>query len=131
MSDGDNDDKFVEEMLNARTYGDNHPGLAELWEADPEYSRRFDQMAEYVIRRDDALSRKQRELFIAGWAATAYHVEICKNHIGDALEHGASHGELLQTFQLAAHVGGAPSLTIAGEALSDLGITLEPETDTE
>lgn len=118
------DTKSGEEMMAERSY--SPPGLKEVWGADPEYARIYDRLSEYTIRGDDALSRKHRELFIVGFAATQNRYVICRNHIEDAYEYGATDAELLQMLQLATHIGGAPTMLTAAQALDELGIELDP-----
>lgn len=115
-----------EDYVDRRGY--EYPGMAAVFDADPEWSERYDAMAEYNLRRDDeaGLSRKTRELIIVAYGLTQMEVAPVVKHIEEAYEHGASDEEVLQTFQLAHHLGGAWTVSTFGEALAELGLDLEP-----
>lgn len=107
-----------EEFLEKRDY--SYPGLPEFFDADPEWASRYDDLADLVLRSDEEMSRKTRELIIVAFAAAKGRKDACKRHISLARDHGASDGELHETIQLASHAGGAWSMTTGAAALAEL-----------
>jgi hypothetical protein len=100
-------------------------GSGILYNADPEFAKRYDAYAEYVLRRDDALSRKNRELIIISHALARDKPKACANHMAAALKYGASMEEIFQTFQLTKRLSSAwISLTVS-EALTELEYAIE------
>lgn len=117
--DEETEEKMGDKMRAKRDY--NYDAYTEvLYNADPEYARRYDAYAEHVLRRDDALSRKNRELIIIAFAASEGQVEACRNHIASAIKHGATLDEIFQTFQLTSRLAGAWSSVTAAEAINSL-----------
>lgn len=95
-------------------------GLDKLFAADEDWATAYDGLAEYVLRNDDGLPRKYRELFMAGFAAVQHRPTSCTNHFSAALQRGATLEEVHQTIHLAALVGGCYTMATGAEALDDL-----------
>lgn len=119
------DDKPTSEGMRAKRDYSYGKGSGIIYDADPEWARRYDQLAEYVLRADDELSRKNRELIIIAFAAAKDNPEACRNHIAAALKYGSSFEEIVQTIELASRIGGAWVTITAGKALVDLDKSIE------
>lgn len=113
------DRPHLKEVAEKRSYG-IPPGCDAIWGLDEEYSDMHEKHGDLTLRGDAELSRKHRELFVTGWAAIMNREQICTYHMRDAIEHGASLEEIVQTIQVAVFVGGAPSNTTAGHAIENL-----------
>ena len=83
---------------------------------------------------DGVLSRKQKELIATGIAMLVCSGECSKYHAAEALRHGATPEELLETMSVAMMMGGGPGVFHAIEllqSLRELGVdvsSLEGET---
>ena len=91
---------------------------------DIEFYRRHNEKFDYFMTRDNALPRKFLELL--------YIVALCvrlpagetqtyvKNHIHQALEHGATEQEILEAIELTIFPGGSPSMNAGIKAFRDV-----------
>lgn len=120
MTEKSSDSDVGDEYVDRRGY--EYDGMDRVFAADPTWTEMYDEMAEYNLRRDDeeGLSRKTRELIIVAYGLTQMEVEPVRNHVLEAYEHGATDAEILQTFQLANHLGGAWTIAKFGEVLDGL-----------
>ena len=100
----------------------SYPGLDDFFQANEEWAEAYDPLVDYVVRQDNALSKKNKELIITAFCASDGRVDACRNHIESAYEHGASVPEIHQTIQLAAHIGGALSMVTGAKALDQLDL---------
>ena len=76
---------------------------------------------------DGALTRKQKELIATGIAMLVCSGECSKYHAAEALRHGATQEEILETMSVAMMMGGGPGLFHAIEliqALRELGLDI-------
>ena len=74
---------------------------------------------------DGVLSRKQKELIATGIAMLVCSGECAKYHTAEALRHGATPEEILETMSVAMVMGGGPGVFHAIEllkALKELGV---------
>lgn len=117
-----NADKTAEKMNEKRDYS---YGSGILYNADPEYAKRYDAYAEHVLRRDDALSRKNRELIIISHAIAGDKPQACANHMAAALKYGASMEEIFQTCQLTKRLTSAWISVTVAEAIERLEPAVE------
>lgn len=119
------DTNVGDDITERRNYDHSYEGWAEFFDSDPEWARRYDEFAEYVLRRDcdseDGLSRKIRKLLIVAFSANGGYVDVCTNHIGKAREHGVTKAEIHQTAQLAAVEGSNTSMLVGAEAMKSAG----------
>jgi alkylhydroperoxidase/carboxymuconolactone decarboxylase family protein YurZ len=126
MSDDTADGTVGKDITDGRDYSDPYDGWEAYFDEDPEWAERYNEFAEYVLRRDcdpeDGLSRKIRELLIIAFSADAGHTDICRNHIDKAHEHGATKAEIHQTIQLAAVEGSNASMLVGAEAMQALDL---------
>ena len=124
MSDDTTDGDIGDEITERRGYDNTYEGWAEFFDAEPEWASRYDEFAEYVLRRDcdpeEGLSRKLRELLVVAFSADGGHVNVCRNHVRKAHEHGATEAEIHQTIQLAAFEGSNAAMLVGAEAMSDV-----------
>lgn len=102
-------------IMDAREY--THDGMEEFFDSDLEYAAKYDALAGHVIRSDDELSRKTRELILVALACAKDQVDPCADHIRDALAHGATDDEIVETIQLASLAGGAWGIKTGSKAL--------------
>lgn len=121
----DSMDKNVgEDITESRDYDHSYEGWAEFFDEDPEWASRYNEFAEYVLRRDceadEGLSRKIRELLIVAFSANGGHVDVCRNHMRKAHDYGATKAEVHQTIQLAAVEGSNVSMLVGAEAMKDV-----------
>lgn len=126
MPEDGTDSDVGREITERREYDHSYDGWEQFFDSDPEWARRYDEFAEYVIRRDcepeEGLSRKIRELLIVAFAADGGHVDVCRNHVLKAHEHGATEAEIHQTIQLAAVEGSNVSMLVGAEAMEGLDL---------
>jgi alkylhydroperoxidase/carboxymuconolactone decarboxylase family protein YurZ len=126
MADDDTDSNVGAEITESRGYDHSYDGWEEFCNEDPEWAERYNEFVEYVLRQDcdpeDGLSRKIRELLIIAFAADGGHVEICRNHMVKAHEHGATEAEIHQTIQLTAVEGSNASMLVGAEAMEGLDL---------
>ncbi|MFC7133269.1 MULTISPECIES: carboxymuconolactone decarboxylase family protein [Salinibaculum] len=101
--------------MDAREY--THDGIEEFFDSDLAYAAKYDALAGHVIRSDDGLSRKTRELILIALACAEDKVDPCADHIRDALNHGATDDEVVKTIQLAGLAGSAWGIKTGSEAL--------------
>ena len=124
MSDDTTDGDVGDDITERRGYDHGYEGWAEFLNEDPEWVSRYDAFAEYILRRDcdpeEGLSRKLRELLVIAFSADGGHVDVCRNHIRKAYEHGATEAEIHQTIQLAAFEGSNAAMLVGAEAMSDV-----------
>lgn len=122
----DTDEDVGRDITERRDYDHSYDGWEAFFDEDPEWARRYDEFAEYVIRRDcdsgDGLSRKMRELLIVAFSADGGYVDVCKNHMRKAYEHGATRAEIHQTVQVAAVEGSNVSMLTGAEAMKGLEV---------
>lgn len=122
----DTDEDVGRNITERRNYDHSYAGWEAFFDEDPEWARRYDEFAEYVIRRDcdpeDGLSRKMRELLIVAFSADGGHVDVCENHMRKAHEYGATKAEIHQTVQVAAVEGSNVSMLTGAEAMKDLEV---------
>ncbi|MFP6888980.1 MAG: carboxymuconolactone decarboxylase family protein, partial [Nitrospinota bacterium] len=93
-------------------------------ERDYEFYRRHNEKFDHFMNRDNALPRKVLELL--------YIVALCvrlpagetqtyiKNHIRQALEHGATEQEILEAIELVIFPGGSPSMNAGIKAFMEV-----------
>lgn len=101
--------------MDQREY--TYAGIEAFFDSDLEYARRYDDHAAHVIRSDEGLSRKIRELILVAMACVEGRVDPCINHIRDARAHGATDQEVVRTIQLAGFAGPAWGIKTGSEAL--------------
>ena len=93
-------------ITGSRDYDHSYEGWAAFCDADPEWAERYNEFAEYVLRRDcdpaAGLSHKMRELLIVAFAADGGHVDICADHMAKASDYGATTAEIHQIIQMEA-----------------------------
>ena len=86
------------DITERRDYDHSYDGWEAFFDEDFEWARRYDEFAEYVLRRDcdpeEGLSRKMRELLIVAFSADGGYVNVCENHMRKAYEHGATRAEI-------------------------------------
>lgn len=73
-----------------------------------------------VAIKDNALSKKVKELIALGIGITVRCDGCIASHINDALKSGASREEILETIGVAILKGGGPSMVYGSEALEAL-----------
>ena len=93
-------------------------------ERDYDFYRRHNEKFDHFMNRDNALPRKVLELL--------YIVALCvrlpagetqtyiKNHIRQALEHGATEQEILEAIELVIFPGGSPSMNAGIKAFMEV-----------
>lgn len=124
MSRESESDAIADEMRKKRDY--SYPAGPEVFHSgDPDFAQAYEQFADYTLRRDDALSRKNRELIILSYAVIEKEVEACRNHIASAFKHGATVQEVIQALQLTVRLGGGWTGIYVAQALKDLELSLE------
>jgi alkylhydroperoxidase/carboxymuconolactone decarboxylase family protein YurZ len=105
-------------VMDAREY--TYDGIEAYFDSDLAYAAKYDALADHVIRSDEALARKNRELVLVALACAEGRVDPCANHIRDALDHGASDAEVVETIQLAGFAGGAWGIKTGSAALQQV-----------
>lgn len=126
MADDGTEPDVGAEITESRGYDHSYEGWAEFCNADPEWAERYNEFAEYVLRRDcdpeEGLSRKIRELLIVAFAADGGHVDVCSNHMMKAIDCGATMPEIRDTIQLAAVEGSNVSMLTGAAAMEGLDL---------
>lgn len=90
----------------ARDRGVVHPNLAIAARFDPTVLGQFHDSYMWAVHGNDTLDRKTKELIMLAADAAVYFEYGCKFHIGEALRHGATVGEIVAALELVGLVGG-------------------------
>lgn len=90
----------------ARDRGVVHPNLAVAARFDPTVLGQFHDSYTWAVHGNDTLDRKTKELIMLAADAAVYFEYGCQFHIGEALRHGASVGEVVAALELVGLVGG-------------------------
>ena len=114
--------KLIEEIKASR--GWILPEQEFMAERDIEFYRRHNEKFSHFMNRENALPRKILELlFIVALCvrlpAGETHAYI-KNHIHQALEHGATEREILEAIELVIFPGGSPSMNAGIKAFREV-----------
>jgi AhpD family alkylhydroperoxidase len=89
----------------------------ELYKAAPEAMQAFQGMMK-AVSKDGALSARTKELMAVA-ISIAVKCEGCiVFHIQNAIKHGASRGEIVETICVAIEMGGGPATVYGGKALA-------------
>ncbi len=90
--------------------------LKNLRAGTPDVMKAFSGLAQAALQAK-ALDTKTKELVALG-IAVAIHCDDCIGfHVKAALEHGASHAEVMETLGMAIYMGAGPSVMYATHAL--------------
>jgi alkylhydroperoxidase/carboxymuconolactone decarboxylase family protein YurZ len=118
MDSEDHNAESGDDIMDAREY--TYDGIEAYFDSDLAYAAKYDALADHVIRSDEELARKTRELVLVALACSEARVDPCANHISDALEHGATETEVVETIQLAGFAGGAWGIKTGSAALQQV-----------
>lgn len=105
MTDNAPDLKALLERI-ATDRGVVHPNLAIAGRFDVPLLEQFHTSYMWAVHGNETLDRKTKELIMLAADATVYFTYGCKFHIGEALRHGASVGEIVAALELVGLVGG-------------------------
>ena len=99
--------------------GEVMTGMGALGAEAPEVMNSFMGLHE-AATADGALSKRTKELMALAIAITVRCDGCIAFHVKDALEAGASRGEIVETIGVAIMMGGGPSVVYGSEALAAL-----------
>jgi alkylhydroperoxidase/carboxymuconolactone decarboxylase family protein YurZ len=101
-----------------------HPVFEYLDGIDPEFLDAYDRLAVLNFNygkaaRGRALSAKVKELIAVALLA-AVRGSTTTQHLQEAMQHGASRREIVETLEMAMHIAGAPALEFGLSRLMEL-----------
>ena len=115
-------DELIEKIKSSR--GWILPEQEFMARRDIEFYKRHNEKFDYYINRDTALPRKIIELLFTVALCMRLPAEdsqtYIKNHIHQALNHGATEQEVLETIELVIFPGGSPSFNAGIKALMEV-----------
>ncbi len=120
MAMGPRGQALYDKMFAAR--GFIYPAYALLCEVDPELLEKYEELKNYVIKKEGPFPEKHRELFISVAMAARNHsdAEGIKNHLKRALQLGATVEEAVEALECALAPCGMPMLVAGCNLLKEV-----------